>query len=66
MESPRKDFKTYSRFINNMMQDIQAWYVLMSVGPSIFSWLTNASSEFGVYLNPKMEIRAKFILHKHC
>jgi hypothetical protein len=45
---------------------MQAWYVLMSVGLSIFFWSTNASSEFGVYLNPKMQMRAKVILHKHC
>ena len=71
MESPRKALETLQEGVitychQHHNEAVQAWYVLMSVGLSIFSWSTNDSSDFWVYLDPKLQMRAKFHLHKHC
>ena len=71
MESPRKALKTLQEGVmiychQQYDEAIQAWYVLKSVGLSIFSWSTNDSSDFTVCLDLKLHTRAKFYLHKRC
>ena len=71
MDTPRKGFKTLQQGVlmychQQYDEAIQAWYVFTTVGLSIFSWSTNASSYFGVYLNTKLQMRAKFHLHERC